>query len=127
MLAYKTVVKIDFWPQKVTKLDFFLVLLLNVSVLWREEGYTMKYSLSPKEIPRDFLRAQAIFYCISRLESQYRSFQLQIQHWFPGRSILEELILQIAPTAGQYWKILPSGLSMTGEFNLNIIMFNENV
>ena len=23
-----------------------------VSVLWREEGYTMKYSLSPREIPR---------------------------------------------------------------------------
>ena len=34
-----------------------------VSVLWREERYTVKYSLSP------FPRAQAIFHRISRLES----------------------------------------------------------
>ena len=26
--------------------------LQNVTVLWREEGYTLKYCLSPKEIPR---------------------------------------------------------------------------
>ena len=36
----------------------------------------MKYSLSPREIPRDFPRAQAIFHCISRLESQHRHSQL---------------------------------------------------
>ena len=36
----------------------------------------MKYSLSTKEIPRDFPRAQAIFHRISRLESQYRHSQL---------------------------------------------------
>ena len=42
-------------------------------------------------------------------------------HW---RSILEELILHIAPTAGQYKKILPSRLSHTGELNFNIIMFS---
>ena len=40
----------------------------------------MKYSLSPREIPRaeprDFPRAQAIFHCISRLESQYKHSQL---------------------------------------------------
>ena len=34
---------------------------LTVSVLGREEGYTVKYGLSP--------RAQALFYSISRLES----------------------------------------------------------
>ena len=43
----------------------------NVTVLWREEGYTMKYRLSP----RDFPRAQAIFHRIPRLESQYSHSQ----------------------------------------------------
>ena len=38
-----------------------------VTVLWREEGDTMKYCLSP----RDFLRAQVIFHRIPQLESQY--------------------------------------------------------
>ena len=38
------------------------------SVLRREEGYTVKYSLSSREIPWD----QAIFHSISRLESQYK-------------------------------------------------------
>ena len=37
----------------------------TISVLGREEGYTVKYGLSPREIPR----AQALFYRISRLES----------------------------------------------------------
>ena len=41
---------------------------------------------------------------------------------FPGRSILEELILHIAPTAGQYGKILPGRLSNTGKLSFNIIM-----
>ena len=40
-------------------------------------------------------------------------------------SILEELILCIAPTAVQYGKILPSRLSNTGELNFNIIMFSN--
>ena len=35
-------------------------LMVIINVLWREEGYTMKYCLSP----RDFLRAQAIFHRI---------------------------------------------------------------
>ena len=43
----------------------------------------------------------------------------------PGRSILEELILHIALTAGQYGKKLPSRLSNTGEFNFNIIMISN--
>ena len=36
-----------------------------VSVLGQEEGYTVKYGLSLREIPR----AQAIFSCVSQLES----------------------------------------------------------
>ena len=43
----------------------------------------------------------------------------------PGRSILEELIICIASTAGQYGKILPSSLSNTGEVNFNIIGFSN--
>ena len=42
-----------------------------MTVLWLESGYTMKYWLSPQEIPRDFPRAQTIFHCIPLLLSQY--------------------------------------------------------
>ena len=70
--------------------------------------------------PRGFARAQAIFDCISRIESQYRHSHLILQHCPSRRSILEELILCIAPTAGQYWKILPSRWSNTGGLNFNI-------
>ena len=85
----------------------------------------MKYYLSPREIPRDFPKAQAISHCISRLESQNRHSQLQLQHCPCLRSILEELILLIAPIAGQYGKILPGRLSNTGELNFNIIMLSN--
>ena len=34
-----------------------LQLLYIVSVLWQEEGYMEKYSLSPGQIPRDFQSA----------------------------------------------------------------------
>ena len=43
----------------------------------------------------------------------------------PWGSILEELILCIALTAGQYGKILPSILSNTGELNFSNIMFSN--
>ena len=56
--------------------------------------------------PSDFPQTQAIFPCISR-------------------SILEELILCKAPTAGQDRKILPSWFSNTGKLNFNIIMFSN--
>ena len=59
---------------------------------------------------KDFPRSQAIFHRISRLKSRYRHSQLKLQLWPTWRSILEELILRIAPTAGQYGKILPSKL-----------------
>ena len=44
------------------------MVLKNVSVLGQEEGYTVKYTLSMREIQRDFQRAQAILHRISRLE-----------------------------------------------------------
>ena len=60
-----------------------------VSVLWQEEGYTVKYSLST----RDFQRAQAIFHRISRLQSKYRHSQFL------------KVILPVLPfLVGQYWK-----------------------
>ena len=37
----------------------------TVSVLGREEGYTVKYGLSPRDCPRAIPRAQALFYRIS--------------------------------------------------------------
>ena len=86
-----------------------------VSVLWQDEGYTIKYSRSP--------RAQAIFHFIYQLESQYRHSQLQLHHCPSWRSTWEEFILRIALTAGVYGKILRSRLSNTGELNFNIIMF----
>ena len=90
-------------------------ILFIVSVLWREEGYTMKYILSPRESrgwsPRDFPWAQGIFHRISWLKSQYRHSQLQINQW-PW-------------IAGQYGKIYPSRLSNTGEVNFNSIMFSN--
>ena len=43
----------------------------------------------------------------------------------PGRSVLEELILRIALTAGQYGKILPSGLSNAGKLNYHIKIFSK--
>ena len=43
----------------------------------------------------------------------------------PVRSILEESILRIALTAGQYMKIVPSRFSNTEELSFNIIMFSN--
>ena len=40
-----------------------------VSVLGREERYTVKYGLSPRDCPRAIPKAQVLLYCISRLES----------------------------------------------------------
>ena len=44
-----------------------------------------------------------------------------------GRSIMEELILHIARTAGQYGKVSPSRLNNTREvyFNIEILSFQE--
>ena len=51
--------------------NFFNTLcnLCIVSVLGREEGYTVKYGLSSRDCPRAIPRSQALFYRISQLES----------------------------------------------------------
>ena len=78
----------------------------------------MKYSLSLREIPR------------AKLEgvpegSDFISLCIQTQIAIQTFSILVELILRIAPTAGQYGKIMPRRLSNTGELNWNIRMFSN--
>ena len=52
---------------------YIYIYKLRMSVLWLESGYTVKYSLSHREIPRDFPQAQAIFHSISLL------FTIQIE------------------------------------------------
>ena len=91
--------------------------LLDLMDFWNLEIGNIAWSQG--QCPRDFPRAQPIFHCISWLESQYRHSQLQLQHCLSWRSILEELILRIAQTAGQYGEILPSRLNNTAEFNFN--------
>ena len=59
----------------------------SVSVLWQEEGYTVKYSLSQ----RDFPRAQATFHSISRLKSQYRQSHLA-NNWHALAVAYDEVI-----------------------------------
>ena len=48
----------------------------TVSVLGREEGYMVKYGLSPMDCLRAIPRAQALFYRISRLEAQYGHYPI---------------------------------------------------
>ena len=64
----------------------------TVTVLWREEGYTMKYTLSP----RDFQRAQGIFHCLPWLKSQYSHSQLSLLaniflHWLRELAIFSRI------------------------------------
>ena len=65
------------------------------------------------------LRLYFIVYLDSSHNTDILNYKSSID--LPCRSILEELILCIALTAGQYGKILPSRLSNTGQLNFNII------
>ena len=69
------------------------------------------------------LRLYFIVYPYSFHNTDILNYNFSID--LPGRSILEELILRIAPTAGQYGKILPSKLCNIEELNFNIIMFHN--
>ena len=71
--------------------------------LWLESGYTMKYRLSPREIPR----AQAIFHRIPRLESQYSLSQLPLLaniflYWLRELAIFYCIGFVIWPNMGPY-------------------------
>ena len=111
----------------VTKKIYFIQILLN---LYCDKRRDIQWNIALAQgkpggrSPRDFLRAQAMFHRISQHESQYRHSQLQLEHVPSWRSILEELIIHIAPTAEQYRKIFVSRLRNTGKINFNIIMFS---
>ena len=108
-----------------------------VSVLWWEEGYMEKYSLNAREIPREepkgFSRAQAIFHSISWLESQYRHSQflkciLPVLSFLVGqyrKSWFSILVWQLQ----LYFPVLPSRWSNTGHSQLLkriILKFNSS-
>ena len=80
----------------------------------------MKYSLSLRKIPRAKPKG---FPDSSHRQTDIFNYNSSID--LSGRSILEELILRIALTAGRYGKIMPSRLSNTGELHFNIIMFSN--
>ena len=69
------------------------------------------------------LRLYFIVYCDSSYNTDILNYNFSID---PGRSLLEELILCIALTAGQYWNILPSRLSNIEKLNFHIIMFSNS-
>ena len=75
---------------------------------------------SQRDFPR--LRLYFITFPDSRHNTDILNYKSSMA--LPGRSILEELTLHIASTAGQYWKILPNRLCNTEELNFNIIMFS---
>ena len=75
--------------------------------------------------PKDCPRAQAIFHCISWLESQYRHSQLQIHHWSSWEINAGRVHSPYFFYSGQYGKIFPRWLSNTRELNFNSIMFSN--
>ena len=82
----------------------------------------MKYSLRPREMPRAKAKGfpEGSGYISSYFLTRVTIQTFSITSPIPGISILEELILCIAPTAGQYGKKLPSRfsiLSQIGFFN----------
>ena len=87
----------------------------------------MKYSLReiPSAKPKEFPEGSGYIslYFLTRVTLQ--TFSIKFGIVLPGRSVLQELILRIALTAGQYRKILPSKLSNTKELNFIIIMLSN--
>ena len=89
----------------------------------------MKYSLSPREIPRGkpkgFPEGSGIF-CIVFPDSNHSTDILNYKFSIDllGRSILAEMILRIAWTAGQYGKMLTSRMSNTGELRVKFQYYN---
>ena len=73
--------------------------MYTVSVLWRVEGYTVKYSLSPRAEPEGFLEGSGYIspYIPTRVIIQTFSISKSYTSSIvlPGRAILEELILRI--------------------------------
>ena len=78
-----------------------------VYVLWREEGYTVKYTLSTREIPRaepegfpegsGYISPYIPTWVVIQTFSISKSYTSSIV--LPGRAILEKLILRIGLAA----------------------------
>ena len=75
--------------------------------------------------PRRFPRAQAIFIVFPDSSNNTHILNFNTSIDLPGRSVLEELILRIALSTGQYGKCLPSWLRNTEGLNLNIKMLSN--
>ena len=87
----------------------------NVSVLRQGEGYTVKYSLRPREIPR----AKLYFTVYPDLSHNKDILNYNSSIVLPGRAISEELILRNALAAGALFS--PSSTpSSTGSVLENI-------
>ena len=104
-------------------LDFNLTTKKTLSCVVETSGYRMYCINCICIVTRGGPRLYFIVFLDSCHNTDILNYKSSIDHHW--RSILEELILRIAPTAGQYWKILPSRLSNTGELNFNIIMFSN--
>ena len=84
------------------------------------------YERNPDGEAQGISRGLRLYFIVcpdSSYNTDILNYKSSIDH--PGRSILEESILHIAPTAGQYGKISPNRLSNVGELNFNIIMFSN--
>ena len=95
----------------VTKATWTFFKSYIVSLLWREEGYMVKYSLSTREIlrpePKGFPEGSGYIspYILTSVIIQTFSI-IYFQYVLPGRAILEELILCIGLVAGVYFPVL---------------------
>ena len=86
----------------------------------------LQYSLLiPRANPKRFLEGSGYIFSYIPTRVTIQTFSITTPSLTILETILEELILCIAPTAGQYGKILPSRLSNTGKVNFNIIMFSN--
>ena len=88
--------------------------------------YVLPGNRNPEGKARGISRGPRLYFIVfPDLSHNTNIFNYKSSIDLPGRSILEELIIFIAVTAGQYGKILTRSLSNTGELNFNIVMFSN--
>ena len=99
-----------FWPW-----DCNWPMLFNtVFLLWREEGYTVKYSHKGNPEGSGYILPYILTWVIIQTFSVSKSYTSS--NVLPGRAILEELILCIGVAAGAIFPILPIRWSNTGPY-----------
>ena len=94
---------LSWWEVRIQQAMYLMVTCCTVTVLWREEGYSMKYCLSP----RDFQKAQAIFHLIPWLKSQFSHSQLPLlanifSYWLRELAIFSRIGFVSWPNTGPY-------------------------